>query len=305
MKDRQFGTGRRDKGNREYDSLIERHLITWLNEKRIFKYTDMNAQVLYNFQIDCMAKGISNKNIQDMIFSLKLLYNRLSAEGVISYNLFVGITQVKREKSKEKGMFTIGGVRGIFNTVWENSETEYMFHFMACMTGLRNSEIRLLKTGDFETIGGLRFIRVTNAREDNSGTKTENGVRKVVLHDLVYDRIQDYIIKNNRKEYLFLNGRGSVYSASEVSDMIQSAAQRIGVGNAYLAEQNITFHSWRHLYSTVLYESGQISSDWIEYFMGHKQRGVKAVYTHLHRVDGKDTCEKVLKVLEDNFIKTE
>jgi integrase len=302
--DKQFGIERLDKGNKEYESLITRHLIPYLNEHRIFKYADINAQALYNFQIDCMEKDISNKNIQDMLFSLKLLYNRLSMEGAISYNPFVGITQVKREKSKEKGMFKASDVRGIFDTVWENNETEYLFHFMACMTGLRNSEIRLLKTDDFETISGLRFINVTNAREDNSGTKTENGVRKVAVHGFVYDRIQDYIIKNNRETYLFLNNRGTVYSASEVSDMIRSAAQRIGVGKEYLTKHNITFHSWRHLYSTVLYESGQISSDWIEYFMGHKQKGVKAVYTHLHTVGGKDTCEMALKVLEDNFIKT-
>jgi integrase len=121
----------------------------------------------------------------------------------------------------------------------------------------------------------------------------------------VYDRIRDYISRYHREDYLFLNGGGKTYSAPEVSQMIQSAAQRTGAGNAYLAERHITFHSWRHLYSTVLYESGQISSEWIEYFMGHKQRGVKAVYTHLHRVDGKDTCEKVLKVLGDRFITTE
>jgi integrase len=302
--DKQFGIERRDKGNKEYDSLITRHLIPYLNEHRLFAYADINAQVLYNFQIDCISKGISNKNIQDMIFSLKLLYNRLSMEGVIAYNFFIGITQVRREKSKEKGMFKASDVRGIFGRAWEGNETEYMFHLIACMTGLRNSEIRLLKTEDFEEINGLHFINVTNAREDNSGTKTENGVRKVVLHSFVYDRIRDYIIKNNREKHLFLNGRGNVYSTSEVSEMIQGAAQRIGVGNEYLREHNITFHSWRHLYSTVLYESGQISSDWIEYFMGHKQRGVKAVYTHLHTVDGKDVCGKVLKVLGDNFIKT-
>jgi integrase len=300
--DSQFGIGRMGKGNKEYDSLIERHIIPYLNEKRLYKYSDITAQALYQFQVDCMAKGISNKNIQDMMYILKLLYNRLSMEGAVAFNPFVGITQVKREKSKEKGMFKAGDIRGIFDRAWDNHETEYLFHLTACMTGLRNSEIRLLRTGDFETINGMRFINLTNSRNDGSGMKTENSVRKVVLHDFVYDRMRDYISRHNRNNYLFLNDKNNVFSASEVSNMIIVMAGKIGVGRIYLAKHNITFHSWRHLFSTVLYESGVISSDWIEYFMGHKQKGVKSVYTHLHTVDGMDTCEKMLKVLEDNFM---
>jgi integrase len=300
--DRRFGIERLEKANREYNSLIERHLVPYLAEHKLFKYTDITAQAVYDFQIDCVNKNISSKNISDMLYALKLLYKRLMAQGVIEGSPFIGVRQVKREKSKEKGMFEVDKVKHIFNRVWENSGTEYLFHLAACMTGMRNSEIRLLKAGDFETINGIHFVNLTNSRNDGSGMKTANAVRKIPLHNFVYEKLRNYIAENRRTGYIFLNERGKIFSASEVSNMIGSAGIAIGVDRAYLQRQNITFHSWRHLFNTILYESGTISSDWIEYFMGHRQKGVKAVYTHLNTVEGRDACEKMLKVLEEKIL---
>jgi len=299
--DKQFGIKRLDRTNREYESLVKRHLITYLNENHLYKYSDITAKSLYEFQIDCISKKISNKSISDMLFILKLLYNRLMAQGTIEINPFAGIKQVKREKSKIKGMFDINSIKGIFNDIWEN-EIEYLFHLIAYMTGMRNSEIRLLKTSDFENMNGMWFINITNARDDNTGVKTENAIRKIALHDFVYQRVQDYIVKYNRTGYIFTDNNNQVFSASEVSNMIESVAKKIGVDMNYCKTNNITFHSWRHMFSTVLYKSGMISSDWIEYFMGHKQKGIKAIYTHLNTVDGKDACQKMLQVLEQKIL---
>ena len=299
--DKKFGIERLAKSNREYDSLIDRHLVTYFNENHLYKYSDITAKVLYEFQIDCISKQISNKNISDMLFALKLLFNRLMAQGTIESSPFIGIKQVKREKSKDKGMFDINKVKGIFKTVWNDNETEYMFHLIACTTGLRNSEIRLLKITDFLNISDIHFVDVNNARDDNSGVKTENALRKIPVHNFVYERIQDYIKKNNRTEYVFLD-KDKLFSASDVSNMIEIAANKISVDINYCKAKNITFHSWRHMFSTVLYESGLISSDWIEYFMGHKQKGVKAIYTHLNTVEGTDTCQKMLQVLDEKII---
>jgi len=237
-----------------------------------------------------------------MLFALKLLFNRLMAQGTIESSPFIGIKQVKREKSKDKGMFDINKVKGIFKTVWNDNETEYMFHLIACTTGLRNSEIRLLKVTDLININDIHFVDVNNARDDNSGVKTENALRKIPVHNFVYERIQYYIKKNNRTEYVFLDKDNKLFSASNVSNMLEIATNKIGVDIDYCKAKNITFHSWRHMFSTVLYESGMISSDWIEYFMGHKQKGVKAIYTHLNTVEGTDTCHKMLQVLDEKII---
>jgi hypothetical protein len=36
--------------------------------------------------------------------------------------------------------------------------------------------------------------------------------------------------------------------------------------------------------------------------MGHKQKGVKAIYTHLNTVEGKDACIKMLEVLGEKLL---
>jgi integrase len=277
-------------------------LIPYLNEHRLFNYSDIDAKALYDFQIDCIEKGISNKNINDMLFAVKLLYNRLTIQGTIKYNPFIGINQVKRAKSKEKGFFNITDVKGLFNTNWENHETEYMFNLIAFSTGLRNSEIRMLKTTDLEFINDIHFINVTNARENEKGVKTENAYRKIPLTDFVYNKIKAYIKKYNRNGLLFVRDNNTVYSAAEVSMMIDVVSQKLEYDKNYLITNNITFHSWRHLFSTILYENGGISSDWIECFMGHKQKGVKAIYTHLHNVDGIDACKKLVDIISTSLI---
>ena len=297
--DKQFGIERKDDRNKEYESLINRYLISYLNEHHIYHYTDLNAQELNNFQIDCIEKKISNNNITNIFYSLKIVFNRLVVEGKLIHNFVNDIILVKRVEQMEKGIFTTNEVKGLFNEVWIGNETEYLIHMIAATTGLRNSEIRTLKVNDFEVINGINFIYV-------KGTKTENALRKVPIHNFVYNKIQEYIKLNNNNGYIFIKKNGQIFSNNEISKMISIVGTRLGyVKNELyddLKEKNITFHSWRHLYSTIMYGSGSISADWIEYFMGHKQMGIKGVYTHLNNVIGKEVCEKILKIIEENIL---
>ena len=301
--DKEFGIERLEKGNKEYDSLVKRVLIPYLNEYKIFDYSDLTPKVLYEFQKDCILKNISNKNITDILFAINLLYNRLSIEGKVAYNPLASIRCVKREKSKIKGMFDIKDIKGLFNMEWIGNETEYMFNLISATTGMRNSEIRLLKVCDFEKVKDIHFINISNARDDESKeAKNEYSLRKVPLHNFVYDKIINYISKNQRTKYIFVNEKKHVYKACEISNMINIVSNKLGFSDNYCSDNNITFHSWRHMYSTIMYESGVIYSDWIEYFLGHKQNGVKAIYTHLNNVDGKDASEKALSIIESNYL---
>jgi integrase len=294
--DTQFGIERSETRNREYASLINRFLIPYLNGHRLFHYNDVTAAELNKFQIECINNGISNKNITDIFYALKIIFNRLVMEGKMEHNAVNNIVLVKRKKAKEKGIFGIDEIEGLFDGDWgTDNEDAYLINLLSATTGLRNSEIRLLKTGGFEMANGVHFI-------DVKGTKTENAVRKVPLHKTVYDKIQRYIKNHKRDGFIFLRNGGRVYTAAEVSNMINIAGEKAGLPYSGLKERNITFHSWRHLYSTVLYADGNISSDWIEYFLGHKQTGVKGIYQHLNNIMGKTVCENVLNIVKDKIL---
>jgi integrase len=290
--DKQFGIERKASRNKEYCSLIERFVLPYLNEHHIFHYRDLSAFELNKFQVDCIEKGISNNSITNIFYALKIVFNRLVVEGKIEHNFVNDVILVKRTEQAEKGMFGVKEIKGTFKNIWEENEDEYMIHLISATTGLRNSEIRTLKVADFEIINGIRFI-------DIKGTKTKSSTRKVPVHNFVYTQIQEYIKRNNRSDYVFLKSNGAIYSNIEVSRMMCVAGNRLGFSKEVLKERNITFHSWRHLYSTILHGAGSISSDWIEYFMGHKQSGVKGIYTHLNNVIGKEVCEKVLSIINE------
>jgi integrase len=293
--DKQFGIERKTQRNNEYASLFRRILIPYLNERHIFTFNDLTVGELNKFQEYCINQHVSNKNITEIFYALKIVYNRLVVNGVVEHNIIKDVVLVKRQKSKEKGIFNAHDIKGVFQEAWEHNEDEYVINLIAAVTGMRNSEIRLLKVDNFETINGVHFINVM-------GTKNEYAIRKVAVGDFVYNKIQDYIKKHDRTDYLFLRNNERVYTKVEISRMFEIFALRLGFSKSYLKEHNITFHSHRHLFSTVLYESGEVSSDWIEYFLGHRQQGVKAVYIHLRNVSGKCVCEKVLQIISDTIL---
>jgi integrase len=265
-----------------------------LNDHNIFTYRDLSVIELNKFQEHCINNKVTNKNITEIFYALKIVYNRLLIKGIVKHNIIKDIVLVKRNKAREKGIFNTNDIKGIFRDEWENNVDEYLINLIAIATGMRNSEIRLLKVDNFEIINDIHFINVI-------GTKTDNAIRKVPVNNFVYEKIQKYIQNNNRNEYIFMN-KDRVYTKSEVSNMVDVFASRIGLTKEYLKERNITFHSHRHLFSTLLYESGEVSSDWIEYIMGHNQNGVKAIYTHLKNVSGTEVCQKVLKIIEENIL---
>jgi integrase len=287
---------RRDNSNGYYRSIIERYLIPYLNENDIYAYEDLTAKRVYDLQNYFINEKVSNKTINMMFYCIELLYDNLVRSGLTESNPCAGLKKLKKHKSAEKGIFSKEKVRGLFKEVWEE-ETEYAVNLLSLFTGMRNSEVRLLKVENIICVEGIRFIDVINSREDGSGTKTENGKRRIPLHSFVYEKLMDYIRKNDRKDYIFLQNNGKAYINNRISIMADVAGEKLGYTKEKMMEENISFHSWRHLYNTILYESGEISGDWIEYFMGHSQRGIKGIYTHLGTPE-KELCGKVFSILE-------
>jgi site-specific recombinase XerD len=220
--DKQFGIERSDQRNKDYASLINRIVIPYLSKNHLYHYNDLSVVELNKFQIYCVNNNISNKNITEIFYALKIIFNRLVMEGIVGHNAINDIVLVKRNKSKEKGIFSFEEIEGLFNDDWEGDEDEYMIHLIAATTGLRNSEIRLLKTDDIETINGVKFLKV-------NGTKTENAIRKAPVHNFVYGKIRDYIKKHNRQDYIFLRNDERVYTAAEITNMIQIIGEKIGL----------------------------------------------------------------------------
>jgi integrase len=129
---------------------------------------------------------------------------------------------------------------------------------------MRNSEIGRVCLYDIVQIEDMRFISA-------HGSKTENSVRFVPLHNFVYTELAACAEEQKRAP----DGAAFRFEIAKTSAIYGKAnaglGQRLGVSAKELATQNITFYSRRHFWKTLMnaHEPGDVK----EYFMGNKVSG--------------------------------
>jgi integrase len=160
---------------------------------------------------------------------------------------------------------------------------------------MRNSEIERTKVSDIIKIEDCRFINITDS-------KTRNGVRIVPLHDFVYRKLSSFIAKTGKKpdDLLFIfsvkgsakHNQSTVYKKAS-ADM----GAVMGLSEAELAGQHITFYSGRHYWKTLI--NSEDLGDIEEYFMGHKvSKNVAKRYNHRDKQGQEKILEKAREVLK-------
>jgi integrase len=76
---------------------------------------------------------------------------------------------------------------------------------------------------------------------------------------------------------------------------LYSAFKNIGISSKEREERNITFHSWRHLYNSLM--RGKIHDSKLQRLTGHQTKEMVEHYTHFNINDYQD----VLRIQEDYF----
>jgi integrase len=126
----------------------------------------------------------------------------------------------------------------------------------------------LIKPQDIIIIKTCRFI-------DIKESKTENGIRLVPLHNVVYEKLAAWIRKNRIEEDAPLLPV-KPYNFIKAYLLL---GKKLGLDKAGLQAQNIVFYSGRHYWKTLMNANGL--GDIEEYFMGHKvSKDVSERYNH-------------------------
>ena len=113
------------------------------------------------------------------------------------------------------------------------------------------------------------------------GTKTENGTRKVVLLDVLADKLP----KGKDENFIF--------SIDGTKPLGYSAFQRRWDKYKKETGLDITAHQLRHTYATILFEAGIDVKD-AQHLLGHSDISVtRNIYTHIRTNHFKETVEKL------------
>ena len=159
---------------------------------------------------------------------------------------------------------------------WDSS-TAYKAHLLAACTGLRIGELRGLRCeyvfDDYIFICGQygRYGYVAH-------TKT-NENRNIPIPAMLRKELEE-LLNDNSGGYVFSDNCGKTpLNPDQLRKNFIKALEGIGISKKEKAERNLSFHSWRHFFNTLLRMSN-IADSKVQSITGHKTMSMTNHYTH-------------------------
>ena len=82
------------------------------------------------------------------------------------------------------------------------------------------------------------------------------------------------------------------------------ALSKIGINNELRKERNVSFHSYRHTFNTMLLEAG-VHPETIRLITGHSAINMTARYSHIQLSNMPEIIEKLLFINKNNLLLTD
>lgn len=246
------------------------HEITKVTEETINGY----KRKLHNHKLENGA-NYAVETIRNRLKILRVFFKFLNKNGIIYSNPAINLEIPKREVKIPRVIMTIDEVKLIMKAPDWRSASGYRDRAILELlysTGVRNSELRQLKTDDVNLENGL--LRITRGKGDK--------MRVVPLSKLTSRWVKSYIKKIrkifvNKKHdagYLFLTFRGDRLSSCILNNIIKKYRQKCGI------TKPITAHCFRHSIATHLLERN-MDIRYIQEFLGHSKIDSTQIYTRV------------------------
>jgi integrase len=279
----------------QYNNFVKDVFAPFLKKNRVKCFNEITAPIMSKFQNELLAHNLKPQTINRYMIGVRTVFDHMVRDGYMAENTLNRVDSLKTRPGDYKvvGCYEVGKPDGIFNKPWKD-ECSYLLNLLIYTTGIRNSEILLIKPQDIITIDGCRFI-------DIRASKTENGIRFVPLHEFVHEKIIAWVKKNDIKDDALLFPV-KPYAFTKAYLLL---GKKLGLDKAALDAQNITFYSGRHYWKTLVnaHDLGDIE----EYFMGHKvSKDVAERYNHRDK-QGQDRiltkARAVFNILDKTLLK--
>jgi integrase len=259
---------------------LERHTIPFFKDKTIDSITSNDIE---GFIVYLKDKGLSNISINHNLKLLNVILNYALKRNEISYNPMKQVVMLKPD-SLEKGRFTKEEARKLFTEpdsldhVWAGNQNDWLMNLTAYKTGCRLGELQALRKDDIKD----GYILVQHGFDRKYGMKSTktNRTREVPINEnlcaLLYRHIAD-----RSGEFVFGQNDGNrPIRHDEVYKAFWAAAGRIGLSRDALKERRITFHSYRHGFSTRMLAEG-VAEPLVRAMTGHATQRMLDHYTHI------------------------
>jgi integrase len=246
-------------GNTDIREIYEGRIESWL-----FRLKQENAGV---------------KTLNHLITILRIIFGFALKNHDVDENPMANI-ELFALKTAEKGILSRDELNRLFSGgpesgIW-GSKLHFTLNLAAAMTGMRLGEILALKYGMVQP----QFITVANSWSTTDKLKcTKNGkVRTIPISDELYRLIMSLKTETNAASFIFA-AKDSPVDHKTVYKHYYHALANIGIDRNSCRDRNITFHSYRHGFNTMLLEAG-LAPETVHLLTGHSA-GMTARYSHV------------------------
>jgi integrase/recombinase XerD len=149
-------------------------------------------------------------------------------------------------------------------------------------TGIRNSELRAIKTDDVNLKEGLLTVRQGKGGKDRMAPLGKAAVYFLAQY---LEKTRPKLIGEKKHSYVFINRYGSPFSSQTVNKIVQKAARAAGI------KRTITPHCIRHTCATLMLR-GHADIRHIQELLGHACLSSTQIYTRVEIGDLKKVHQR-------------
>lgn len=260
-----------------------KHILPVFGKKRM---RDIKSYDIENWLQTFAEKGLANKTANNSLVTLRTMLNDAVRRGILDVSPMKNITKLK-DDGRVKGIFSTETVEKLFDSSrqWEiwTKESYYIANLTAAFTGMRIAEILGLQSKNIHD----SQIDVENQYVQTQGlTDTKNHKERTIPIPDFLEKELNKLKTDNPESFLFSNSdvKTTPYTSQSLRLSLYHALERVGISREEQKKQNITFHSWRHYFNTLLLRNN-VSEQKIRMMTGHSSAAMTEHYTHLDMTD--------------------
>lgn len=262
----------------ERDLILRKHLIPTFGNRKL---TDISRGMIKDFRNDLFQREYSGNTINKTLSALKTILEWAEEDSLIQF-----VPKIDRAASnpQHRGIMTVDEVKALFQVQWDDFRA-YCINLLAASSGLRMGELLALTMEDIHLDD--QYINVSRSWDRRTGTMNETTKtgrsRTVFIPQFVVSELERLIDINphNPKSFLFFSRKLSNRPMSEnlPFDQLIKSMRKIGIDDRQRQDRNITFHSWRHWFNSLLINA-KIPLQKIQALTGHLTSEMTQHYYH-------------------------
>lgn len=227
------------------------------------------------------TKKCSLRTLNHYLVTLRVIFNEAERQGEMATNPLKPIKPFSIS-TKEKGIFTIEQIKQLFasesiDKIWNGNLLQYLINYTALNTGMRMGEIMALQWDQIHE----DHIEVKFSWNQKYGLKPPKNykTRTVPLNSKLRDKLQAYKKTSTSRFVFSFNSSDRPIDHKAIQKWFKRAIAAIGIDESIRQEKNISFHSWRHTFVSLMRNNGAPDSV-VMLITGHQSREMQDHYTH-------------------------